>query len=62
MALGPDAQGVPGELLMRDDRLYARCAGGTAIELIEVQPEGKRAMPAADFLRGHSRAVGARLG
>ncbi len=62
MQVGPHAEGEPGTLWTRDGQLYASCAGSTAIELIEVQPEGKRAMAAADFLRGHPQAVGARLG
>ena len=32
------------------------------LELLEVQPAGKRAMTAAEFLRGHRVAVGDRLG
>ena len=46
----------PGELVAADGRLLWGCAGG-ALELLVVQPPGARAMPAADFLRGH----GARL-
>ena len=32
------------------------------LELTEVQPEGKRRMPARDFLSGHALEVGSRLG
>ncbi|HZY73103.1 MAG TPA: methionyl-tRNA formyltransferase, partial [Edaphobacter sp.] len=38
------------------------CGSGTAIELIEVQAEGKRRMSAAEFLRGHQVKNGERLG
>jgi methionyl-tRNA formyltransferase len=31
------------------------------VRLVEVKPEGKRAMPLADFLRGQPRAVGQRI-
>ncbi|MCS7324561.1 MAG: methionyl-tRNA formyltransferase [Thermoflexales bacterium] len=37
-----------------------RCGEGW-LQLLEVQPEGKRAMPIADFLRGHPRFAGAVL-
>jgi methionyl-tRNA formyltransferase len=40
-----------GELLARDGRLVLGCVDG-AIELLEVQPAGGRAMSAADYLRG----------
>jgi methionyl-tRNA formyltransferase len=42
----------PGELAVRDGRLLYGAASG-ALELLEVQPEGKRAMAAADWIRGH---------
>jgi len=36
--------------------------GMEPLELLEVQPAGKRAMSAADFLRGNRVSVGDRLG
>ncbi len=62
MGRGPQTQGEPGALFALAGKLFAHCAAGTAIELIEVLPEGKRAMAAADFLRGHPHALGVRLG
>lgn len=41
----------PGRLAAADGRLFLGCAGG-ALELLEVQPPGKRAMEAAAYLRG----------
>ncbi len=52
----------PGTLIVEGEHLYACCGQGTAVELPEVQLEGKRAMPAADFLRGHPQLGGTRLG
>jgi methionyl-tRNA formyltransferase len=43
---------VPGALFTHDRRLYASCGGGAALELMAVQPEGKKAMEAAEFLNG----------
>lgn len=37
-------------------------AGGGQVEIVTVQPGGKRPMPAGDFLRGHAIAVGDRFG
>jgi methionyl-tRNA formyltransferase len=50
--LAPTAELEPGELAACEDRLLYGTASG-ALELFEVQPEGKRAMPAAAWLRGH---------
>jgi methionyl-tRNA formyltransferase len=42
----------PGRLSTEDGRLVMGCAEG-ALELVRVKPPGKRAMSAADYLRGH---------
>jgi methionyl-tRNA formyltransferase len=52
-ALAPTAALEPGELAVRDGRLLYGTTTG-ALELLEVQPEGKRPMQAADWLRGHA--------
>jgi methionyl-tRNA formyltransferase len=44
---------TPGMLGNEGGRLTLGCAGGSALELTSVQPPGRRAMPAADYLRGH---------
>jgi methionyl-tRNA formyltransferase len=41
----------PGALKVQNKNLYAGCTGGS-IELLEVQLEGKKRMPAAAFLNG----------
>jgi methionyl-tRNA formyltransferase len=43
---------TPGELRATDRRVLVGCGEG-ALELLEVRPPGGRAMPAADYLRGH---------
>jgi len=56
-----DAAGLaPGEPAVRDSRLLLGTGEG-ALELIEVQPPGKRPMPAADYLRGHDPTTSAQL-
>jgi len=47
----PPSALVPGELAGDAGRLVLGCVDG-ALELIEVQPSGRRAMSAADWLRG----------
>ena len=43
---------APGELLVRQQRLFAGCGDDTVLELLEVQPSGKKRMPVAGFLNG----------
>lgn len=41
----------PGTLMIAGHQLFVACGSGR-LELLEVRPEGKRRMPAADFLNG----------
>ncbi|HMU82876.1 MAG TPA: methionyl-tRNA formyltransferase [Leptospiraceae bacterium] len=41
----------PGQIWQEKDRLFV-CTGSGWIEILEVQLEGKKALPAADFLKG----------
>src|SRR5260370_699849 len=50
------------ELLVRNGQIFVGCGNGSAIELLEVQPEGKRRMSAGDFAHGYSPQAGERLG
>jgi methionyl-tRNA formyltransferase len=51
-----------GAIRVERDRLFVRCGGGTWLELVEVQMEGKKRMSAGDFLHGHLLKSGNRLG
>jgi methionyl-tRNA formyltransferase len=42
----------PGTVYANQRGVFVRCGEG-ALELVEVQPEGKKRMPAVDFARGH---------
>ena len=54
---------VDGQVLAaQGDDLVIGCGDGTALRLIEVQPEAKRRMSARDFLNGAHVRVGDRLG
>jgi methionyl-tRNA formyltransferase len=49
------AGSAPGRILEAGPRLQVACGRG-ALEILEVQPEGRRAMAAAEYLRGRSLA------
>lgn len=51
-----------GELLVEKDRLIAGCAQSTSLELLEVQPEGKKRMTAKAFIQGYRPHSGEKLG
>lgn len=53
---------APGTIQVHDGHLLVGCGQGTVIELDEVQPEGKRRMSAAEFLRGYQLNSGESLG
>jgi methionyl-tRNA formyltransferase len=61
---GEQANGLPPGTLLGDQPLRLRVAAGDGgvVEVLELQPAGKRRMLAADFLRGHQVRPGDRLG
>ncbi len=50
------------QLLETNDQLFVGCGKNTAIELLEVQPEGKKRMSARDFVHGYRPKPGEMLG
>jgi methionyl-tRNA formyltransferase len=52
----------PAELKAEGDQLLAGCGHSTAIEILELQVEGRRRTSAADFIRGYRPLPGERLG
>jgi methionyl-tRNA formyltransferase len=53
---------APGQISAESTRLLAGCGKNTALELIELQPEGKRRMSARDFINGYHPQTGEKLG
>lgn len=51
-----------GTVRIDGDRLFVICGESSALELLEVQPEGKRRMSAGDFLRGYHPSSEEKLG
>ena len=53
---------VPGAIMMASKTGLAVVGGGVMVQLHEVQPEGRRRMSGADFVRGYRPQAGERLG
>jgi methionyl-tRNA formyltransferase len=51
-----------GEMDINKDQLFVGCGQNTALELLEVQPEGKRRMAIQDFVNGYRLKSGEKLG
>jgi methionyl-tRNA formyltransferase len=52
----------PGEILVEDDSLLVGCKPGSALQLLEVQLEGKKRMRAPDFVHGYHLKSGEKFG
>lgn len=50
--------GAAGEVAENSKRLVVACGDGECIEILNVQAEGKKAMSAADFMRGNPVNIG----
>lgn len=46
------ADSVPGTIIVNDGHMTVTCGDGTLVEVLELQPAGKKRMCAADYLRG----------
>jgi len=57
-----EKQVPPAALQTEHESLLVGCGGNTALELLVVQPEGKRRMSTRDFLHGHRLRPGELLG
>jgi methionyl-tRNA formyltransferase len=62
-AIKPASEQVPqGELLVKNGQLFVGCGDGSAIELLEVQLDGKKRISAGDFVHGYRPQTGERVG
>src|SRR6266568_226117 len=62
-AAKPASERVPqAELLVRNGQLFVGCANNGSIQLLELQPEGKKRMSANDFVHGYRPKTGESLG
>jgi methionyl-tRNA formyltransferase len=53
---------APGSIYAMEDGLWASTGFNGAVEIVELQPAGKRRMSGAEFLRGHRPQAGDRFG
>jgi methionyl-tRNA formyltransferase len=59
----PASEQVPAaQLLVKGEQLFVGCAGPSSIELLELQPEGKKRISAKDFVHGYQPKLGESLG
>lgn len=56
------ASGEPMRVLEAEERFVISCKDGTAVELLEIGPEGSKPMTARQFLNGNSLSVGMLVG
>ena len=63
-AEGPSAAftSEPGTLEIVDSRLLVRCGSRTVLELLQLQPEGKKVISAREFINGYRPTESERLG
>jgi len=52
----------PGRIVATQGRMWVVCGDGTELEILELQPEGRRTMTTREFLAGRGIADGARFG
>ena len=62
MARPLDGALSPGAIAIAGDSLLAGCGAQSALEILEVQPEGKRRMSAREFINGYRPHAGEKLG
>lgn len=53
---------APGELRVGDEKLFVGCGQRTVLQLLQVQPEGKKPINAREFINGYRPAAGEQLG
>jgi methionyl-tRNA formyltransferase len=59
----PESEQVPqAQLLAKGAQLFVGCGRSTSLEILELQPEGKRRMPARDFIQGYRPQTGESVG
>jgi methionyl-tRNA formyltransferase len=61
---GLDAHDAAPSTIVRahGDELTVACGGGTALQILQIQPEGRRTMTAREFIAGRGLLEGSRLG
>jgi methionyl-tRNA formyltransferase len=58
----PAGDAAPGTCVAAGRVITVACGGGSALDVLQLQPEGRRVMAARDFVAGHARLSGRRFG
>ena len=53
---------APGELRIGDEKLFVGCGARSVLQMLQLQPEGKKIMAAREFINGYHPAASERLG
>jgi len=61
-AVALDRALAPAEMKVEGNHLFVGCGGETALDILELQVEGKKRISASDFIRGYRPRPGERLG
>ncbi|HUX07167.1 MAG TPA: methionyl-tRNA formyltransferase [Acidobacteriota bacterium] len=61
-AMGKSLDKEPGTLMREENRLFAACGGGSALEIRSIQMPGRRPVVAIDFANGYRLSEGELLG
>jgi methionyl-tRNA formyltransferase len=54
--------GLPGTVVSAGPAITVACGDGRGLDLLQLQPEGRRVMPAREFVTGHGRLTGQMFG
>jgi methionyl-tRNA formyltransferase len=56
-----ESRPLPAELLVNGDKLFVGCGAGSTLELLRLQPEGRKTMSAREFINGYGPQPGERM-
>jgi methionyl-tRNA formyltransferase len=59
---GAAVSGLPGTVIAAGRVITVACGDGKALDLLQLQPEGRRVIPAREFVAGHGRLTGQMFG
>ncbi|MBE7030389.1 MAG: methionyl-tRNA formyltransferase [Ruminococcaceae bacterium] len=60
--IGQPRDGIAGTVISTTGCIRVQCGSGTTLELLSVQPEGKRMMPVSEYIKGNPIPEGTILG
>ncbi|HDQ15524.1 MAG TPA: methionyl-tRNA formyltransferase, partial [Bacteroidetes bacterium] len=52
-----NTESEPGKFFISDKKLYVMCGNSSVLEILKLQPEGKKEMEAKAFINGYLKIV-----